>query len=259
MKKQDQKQIVDIEAFNDVSLWQLIPSGRGLGLSLLKTIVNAIHNGDFKLRSLLIVGHAGLRTHGSAFIRALGIEKLSQIDGSLLPPGGELVKFFNSDKDQAFLITNADELTPMLQLPVYKIITTNKYQLYNHMKQGYESFDVPGLIVMTSKNIKDVADPIVKSVDSIVEIENYRQEQLRLIILQRLVYAHIGYENDDILKNIVLYGNNDLKQTIKFLKICIAVMQSDGRRKLLLDDVEKAKRLSPPPVPAPPISDDIPF
>ncbi len=202
MKKQEQKQIVDIEAFNDISLWQLMPSGKGLGLSLLKTLVNANHNSDYKLGSLLIVGKDGLRTHGSAFIRALGIEEVSQIDGSLLQPSGGLVQFFNSYKSEAYLITNVDELPPALQLPVCSIITENKFQLYNYAKQKYDSFDVPGLVVMTSKNIEHVADPILKAVDHVVEVGDYRQEQLELIILQRLKYAHIDYENEIILKNL---------------------------------------------------------
>ena len=112
---------------------------------------------------------------------------------------------------------------------------------------------------MTAKDIKNVSGPILKAVDHTVEMENYKQEQLELIILQRIKYAHIDYENEIILKDIVLHGNKDLKQTIRFLKICIAVMQADGREKLLLSDVVKAKKLSQSPVAAPPIPDGIPF
>ena len=65
-----------------------------------------------------------------------------------------------------------------------------------------------------------------------------------MIILQRLKYAKIDYENEYILQDIVRYGKNNLKKSIRFLKCCIAVMQSQGRQKLNVEDVIKSARLN---------------
>ena len=95
MKKQEEQETIDLDTFDDVSLWQMMPR---MGQSLLKTIVDSIHNGNAKLSSLLIKGKDGLETHGSAFIRALGFENYNQIDGSLLNPSSGLLQFFCSEK-----------------------------------------------------------------------------------------------------------------------------------------------------------------
>ena len=95
MKKQTkQQEIIDLDSFNDVSLFQMIPSGSGMGLSHLKTIVDSVHNGRAKLNSLLIIGKEGLQTHSSALIRALGISDYNQIDGSLLQLISGIHQFF---------------------------------------------------------------------------------------------------------------------------------------------------------------------
>ncbi len=258
MKKQEkQEHVINLDTFEEVSLWQMIPSGKGMGQSLLKTLVDSVHNGNAKLKSLLITGKEGLRTHASAFIRALGIDNYNQIDGSMLHPASGLVQFFNTDKYQAYMITNAEKITPVVQLPICHILTKQQFSLYNFMKEGSDVFDVPGVIVMTTTNISKVADPILDCFDHIVEIEDYTTGQLELIILQRLKYAHIEYENEYVLNNIVRYGNHNLNQSIRFMKCCIAVMQAEGRQMLTPDDVIKAARLNR--LPALAVGDDIPF
>ena len=41
-----QQEIIDLDSFNDVSLFQMIPSGSGMGLSHLKTIVDIAISGN---------------------------------------------------------------------------------------------------------------------------------------------------------------------------------------------------------------------
>ena len=103
--------------------------------------------------------------------------------------------------------------------------------------------DYKGWPVLTEKDINKVADPIVDAVDYIIEIEPYTQ-QLELIVLQRLKYCGVEYEKEEVLSQIVRGGDGQLKNIIKFLKLCITVMKSDGRDdRLMLKDVEKAGRI----------------
>jgi Holliday junction resolvasome RuvABC ATP-dependent DNA helicase subunit len=244
MKKQaKQQEIIDLDTFSDVSLFQLIPSGRGMGQSLLKTYVDSVHNGSARLKSILISGKEGLSTTGVAFIKAFGITRYNQIDGSLLHNCGELNMFFCGGNYEAYLISNIETIPSTVQLSIYHVLAKQEFYLYNYMQGMYDTFYVPGLVVLTSQNVKNVAKPITDRVNHIVPLEDFTPEQLELIILQRLKYARIEYE-DCILKDIVKYGSNTLRLSISFLMCCISVMQSDGRGKLTREDVQKAARLT---------------
>ena len=111
------------------------------------------------------------------------------------------------------------------------------------MGDRLDVIEVPGLVVLTSKHQKKVPAPILDAVQHIICLEDYTPEQLELIILQRLKYANIDYENEYVLQDIVRYGKNNLRLSIRFLKCCVAVMQSEGRRKLNVEDVVRAARL----------------
>ena len=194
-KQQKQQEIIDLDSFNDISLYQMIPSGSGMGLSHLKTIVNSCHNGRAKLNSLLIKGSAGLKTHASAFIRAMGFTDYNQIDASLLLSPTGLHPFFCQGSYQAFIISNCEKLVPVVHTPMYHVLTKQQFGLYNYQTQGPDIFPVPGLVILTTKHGSKVAAPIANAVDHIVQLEDYTKEQLELIILQRLKYANISYEN----------------------------------------------------------------
>ena len=233
----------DLKEFDQsVSLWQLIPSGQGSGLSMLKTIVDSIHNSsDSKLPSILITGPSGKRTHAKAFARALGLEQIKEIDASLLYPASGLLQFFEANQEIAYVITNAEKLSAYVQLAIYEICKDQKYTLYNFMKEGRDIFRVNGLL-LTAKDIKKIAEPIVNQVDYIVNLEQHTYEQLKLVLLQRLKYANIDYEGEEVLTEIVKYGGGKLKDTIKVLTNCIAVIQAGSGNILQLKDVQKTAR-----------------
>ena len=254
-KQQKQQDVVDLDSFDDVSLFQMIPSGSGMGLSHLKTLVDSVHNGRAKLNSLLLTGKEGLQTHSSAFIRALGIENYNQIGSSLLLSPPSLHPFFCQGSYQAFIISNCEKLVPVVQTPIYHVLTKQQFGLYNYHTGSPDIYPVPGLVLLTTKNSKKVPAPIANAVNHSVQLEDYTAEQLELVILQRLKYAKIDYENEYILQDIVRYGHNNLRQSIRFLKCCIAVMQSQGRQKLDVEDVIKSARLNR----LNDLGDDIPF
>lgn len=251
MKKQvrQQEPIIDLESFRDVSLYQLIPSGRGMGHLLLKTYIDAVHNGRAKINSLLLIGHEGLKTTAGAFVRALGIDNFNQTDASLLQTVYDLHNFFCAEQYEAYIITNLEWLAPALRAHLYDIIKKRQLKLYNYSEQKYDIYEIPGLVVMTSKDVKKVPEPILDVIQHTCEIEKYTSpEQLELVVLQRLKYANVSYENENVLKDIVRRGNSILNNCIRYMACSLAVMQGEGRCKLLQRDVNKAARLNRMPV-----------
>lgn len=77
-----------------------------------------------------------------------------------------------------------------------------------------------------------------------MEIESYSSSQLENIIQQRLMYAYITYENQSVLKNIVKYGKHDLNKCIRLMKSSVMIMQSQGRRILLMEDINNGARMN---------------
>ena len=256
MKKQTKQQTIDLDTFDDVSLFQLIPSGEGFGQSMLKVFIDSVHNGNGKLNSLLITGKEGLQTHASAFLRALGIENINPIDAAMIQSSHDMYIFFCTQSYQGYAITNVENITTPAQFHLCEILKKQQFCPFNYMEKKHDIYDVPGIIVMTSHNREKVPESVLKNIDYEVELENYTPEQLELIILQRLKYANIDYEDESVLQEIVKYGNNELEKSIRFMKCCIAVMQSDyGRQTLLKEDVIKAARLNR----LPNIDDDMPY
>ena len=246
MKKQQVKQpVIDLDTFQDVSLYQLIPSGQGFGQAMLKIFVDSVLNGNGKLTSLLITGKEGLATHASAFLRALGIDNYNQIDASMLYNNHDLYIFFCAQIYQGYIITNVENVMPTSQFHLCEILKKQVFSPYNYMAKEIDIHDVPGLVIMTAKDRKKVPKSVIDCIDYVVELEDYSiPEQLELIILQRLKYAHIDYEDECVLQEIVKYGRNNLNQGIQFMRYCVAVMQSEGRNKLLKEDVIRAGRLN---------------
>lgn len=245
MKKTTQQECRELSEFdNTVSLWQLVPSGRGKGLAQLKTIVDFVHNiPNSKIPSILITGETGKRTHARAFLRALGVEYMSEIHGSLLQPNFGLMQNFSFMPGAAHLIINIAGLIIPTQAAVVQILKEGRFGYYDHQKQCVGFYEVPGIVVMTAQEIDDVAEPIVDAVDFIVELEHYTQEQLELIVLQRIKYCGLGYEGEDVLREIVNCGGRKLWRIIRFLRLCIAIVTAEGRREIGLEDVGRAGRL----------------
>ena len=256
MKQKEQQPVIDLDTFDDVSLYQLIPSGTGMGLSLLKTIVDSVLNGRAKVSSLLLVGKTALTTHSVAFLRALATENYNQTYAAMFSAPHDIYTFFCSEPHDGYIINSIHNVGTSAQYFLCQILKEQEFSPYNYMEQKHDTYDVPGIIVMTTRDLKKVPEPIVKNVTHVVELENYTASQLELVILQRLKYAHIDYEDESVLQEIVKYGRNELEKSIMFMRCCIAVMQSDyGRQTLGKEDVIRAARLNR----LPNIDDDMPY
>lgn len=244
MKDKKTNQILDLQdAFDDVSLYQLIPSGTGMSLSHLKTIVDAVHNGGATLNSVLLTGKEGLNTHASALLRALAVDNVNEIDASFLRDPTSIHQFFCINEFDGFLISNCEHLCDDVKPKLHQILKEKFFTLYNYVRRKHDVFWVPDIIVLTGKSLAQIAQPIKETVQHMIQLEDYTEQQLILIVLQRLKYSNIDYENETVLQGVVKCGNNNLKLCIQFLKCCVAVMQAEGRQIMTLKDIARAAHL----------------
>ena len=268
MKKQKQEQVISINEFDETaSLHQLIPSGAGHGLKHIKLIVDSILNNpkeeSSKPLSLLITGKQGVRTHAFCFIRALGLEHINELPAPLIQSTySSISDFFNPLLTcDSYIISSVEILHSSILTILYQIMTKGKYSLNNHYSKTQEITAIYHPLIMTAQSKTKMPNYFTEKIDHIVELDDYTDQQLELVVLQRLIYCKIDYDDEKILKIIVKYGCSNLNQIIRLLKCSITVMLADSRRVLTVDDVKKAKRMSwedilPPPL----INDDgIPF
>ncbi len=246
MKKQEQKHIISLDQYDEtVSLYQLISPGAGRGLTHLKLIVNSIlHNPVQQTRkplSLLIVGKQGCRTHGRSFIRALGLEDISETHAQFLSaPTNAVHDFFNPLLPaQSYLISNIETLYPSVLKTIFEIITKGEYSGYDYQRRTKEIVCVYCPVVLTAPDISKIPGYFKENIDHIVSLEEYTDQQLELVVLQRLKYCGIDYDEEKVLSLIVKYGLKDLHKIIRLLKSSITVMMSENRTTLTVTDIKK--------------------
>ena len=246
MEHTQKQKITELSEFDSsISLWQMIPSGSGTGLSLLRTIVDSVLNStNKKVPSVLITGPEGKRTCARAYSRALASDKITEVDGSLLQLTNGLHLFYDSTPDETHIVINAENITPQGQLSLTQILREKKFTLYNYMRKQHIVHAVPSIVILTANELSKVPEPIITAIDFVVEIEKFSFEQLQLVVLQRLKYGSIEYQCEEVLEEIVMGGEGQLKQVIRYLKVCVAVMRADGRDILMLSDIERAARIS---------------
>lgn len=251
MKKSEENHIVDLADFDQsISLYQMIPAGGGKGLSLLKKIVDYILNAKpERIPSILITGAQGIRTHARAFLRALAIEDVRETDGLLLQPCSALIDYFrNPSPDTGYIIAGAYNLDKQVQPLMIDVLTNQKFNMYNFVRESKETYSVQGLLVLTTRSINLLPPPMRQLFDYQVEIEPYTFQQKILAVLQRLKYCSLGYESEQVLEEITLRGDGILRKMVQLIQICITLLSADGRTEIELKDVKKAVDLLPPSI-----------
>jgi hypothetical protein len=250
--KKETTKIPDLAEFDQsVSLYQLIPAGTGKGLSLLKKIVDYILTAKpIRIPSVLITGGHGIRTHASAFLRALGLEDTREMDGFLLQPCSSLIDYFRnpSANTTGYIITGAHQLDAQVQVKMIDILSRRTFSLFNFVKEGKDHYCVEGTLVLTAPSVLVVSESIRRSIDYHVAIEPYTHQQKLLQVLQRLKYCALGYESEQVLEEITLRGNGNIRQMVQLIQICITLISTDGRTEIELKDVKKAADLLPPTI-----------
>ena len=252
MKKQtENKSVKSVDEFDTtVSLWQLLPSGVGSGLKRLKIIVDSIHNSKvdngLKPFSLLIVGKQGMLTCARAFIRALGLEFPYELPVPLIQTTqSEIYNFFSPTRGcDSFILSSIELLYPPALKTIYEIISNGQYSVYNNMNRTTELIPMFNPVIMTTCNKKQIPQYFTEKIDHIVTLEEYTDQQLELVVLQRLKYSQVDYQEEKVLWLIVEYGSKDLHKIIRLLKDAITIMLSDSRTVLTVEDVKKVMSLS---------------
>lgn len=244
-KEQKQKEILNLDQFDQtVSFWQLIRSGAGRGQKRLEFIIDSILNGQMERSnrplSLLISGNQGCRTHARSFLRGIGLEHPNEMPANVLQLSPyEMYSFFGSSQCDSYIISSISLLYPgALKFP-YEVITKGYYSTYYTNTKATEIVPVIMPLIMTTHNLANVPKYFLEKIDHVIEIEDYSDTQLELIILQRLKYCNLDYKEEKVLTLIRDYGAGNLIKMIRVLKSAITVMLADGRTTLTFDDIQK--------------------
>ena len=234
-----------------IHLWNLIPGGAGKGVILLKKLVDQIQYEGFykpitKLPTILISGIEGKRTAAKALTNSFSIEldNCYEIHASFLDSIQSRMFFHDSIAFSAHIVHHIEQLNSTSQSIVYRFLKDRRCEFRDYFSKQYEYVHLNGMLILTTSNIDKVNKPILDAVDYIIELEPLSQEQLELVILQRLKFCDIGYESENILKEIIEYGNGQIKEIIKFLRTCQTITKADCRKFLTSKDIEMGRRLA---------------
>lgn len=249
-KQQERKQIVDLDEYDrTISLWQLLPSGAGRGQKRLKIIVDSMLNSQvepsLKPFSLLVAGSQGTRTHARCVLRALGFEYPGELPAHLLQStASEVYSFFSPRMADSYIISSVSLLYPATLKTLYEVISKGEFSRHDNMKKTTEVVPVFSPIIMTTHTKNNVPTYLQEKIDHIVELEDYTDQQLQLIVLQRLKYCGLDYDEEKVLKLIVEYGLEKLHDIIRLLKSAIAFTLADSRTTLTVEDVKNVMSYS---------------
>ncbi len=247
MKKTEIIKTRNLDEFDTVSLYQLIPSGTGKAIKNLKLILDSILNNPEqeprKPLSILITGKQGLKTHANSFLRAIGIESTNESPAQLFQASQVAMhEFFNPIVAvESHLISNIEKLSFANHRILYEILSKGKYSITS-FSIGKELVGIYNPVIMTSHDISKVPKYIISKIDHIVSLEDYTTQQLELIVLQRIKYCQIDYE-EGVLKLLVESGAEMLDCIVRLLKNSITVMLADCRNILTVEDVKKVMGL----------------
>jgi len=254
MKQDQKKEYVNLEDYDSsVSLWQMVPSGQGKGLSKLQLLVDAVHSGPIghssKPLSILIAGEAK-KTHSRAFLRALGAIDIAELPAYLLTLRYGLSDFVASQEVfDALLLTNIEQTAVYYMRCLYQYLKEGRYLIKNLSRIDETPFPFDIIygncpIVLTTSDINVIPAFVKQTIDFVVTIEPYTEEQIKQILVQRIKYlGTIDYEGQSVIDKLVELGKGKLDKSICLLKDSLLAMHSEGKTLLTLKHVERAMLL----------------
>jgi hypothetical protein len=254
MKQDQKKEFIAMEDYDSsVSLWQMVPAGHGKGLGKLQLIVDAVHSGPIghssKPLSILIAGEAK-KTHSRAFLRALGAIDIAELPAYLLTLRYGLSDFVASQEVfDALLLTNIEQTAVYYMRCLYQYLKEGRYLIKNLSRIDETPFPFDIVygqcpIVLTTSDINVIPAFVKQTIDYVVTIEPYTEEQIKQILIQRIKYlGTIDYEGQSLIDKIVELGKGKLDKSISLLKDSLLAMHSEGKTLLALKHVERAMLL----------------
>jgi hypothetical protein len=254
MKQDQKKEYVDLEDYDSsVSLWQMVPSGNGKGLNKLQLLVDAVHSGPIghssKPLSILIAGEAK-KTHSRAFLRALGATDIAELPAYLLTLRFGLSDFVASQESfDGLLLTNIEQTAVYYMRCLYQYLKEGRYLIKNLSRIDETPFPFDIIygncpIVLTTGDINVIPAFVKQTIDFVVTIEPYTEEQIKQILVQRIKYlGTIDYEGQILIDKLVEIGKGKLDKSIALLKDSLLAMHAEGKTLLTLKHVERAMLL----------------
>ena len=248
MGDRDGNSQIRLDEYSNLSLWQMIGAGDGKALQKLKAIVNSILNSHPVIQgnkplSLLISGEAGKRTHGHAFLRALGCEEVRFSPAALPVNNIDLTEFLGlSDANTGFVISDLHSVPGPVLKKWFEILSQGKFTTIDFKREKIV-YPVFGTIVMTMRDKMKLPIYLKECFTHIIALDKYTEQQKELIALQRLKYSNIQLESDEVLRTLILYGKPDLNSLIRLLNVSITIMMSEGRNVLTSYDIRTGNKL----------------
>jgi hypothetical protein len=254
MKQDQKKEYVDLQDYDSsVSLWQMVPAGQGKGLGKLQLIVDAVHNGPIghsaKPLSILIAGEAK-KTHSRAFLRALGAVDIAELPAYLLTLRYGFSDFVASQQTfDGLLLTGIEQTAVYYMRCLYQYLKEGRYLFKNLSKLDETPFPFDIVygqcpIVLTTSDIHVIPAFVKQTIDFVVNIEPYTEEQIKQILIQRIKYlGTIEYEGQTLIDKLIELGKGKLEKSISLLKDSLLAMHSEGKTLLTLKHVERAMLL----------------
>jgi len=227
-----------------VSLWNIVPAGKGHSLVVLRKIIDSIHNGTFKKNPSVIIAGEGARTLGVALANTLCSEDIRQCDAKFLNNTRSQVEHFAASLfDTVHIISNINTIG-MSEGVLWHFLRNGHYKFQSFDGSHCQYIYVHGIMCLCCRDIKSVSPSIMSVVDHKITLEPYTQDQLKLLVHQRLTFCGMNYDNDEeVLAAIVKHGCAELPGIIDLLKMCVLLVHTEGRDKLGMGVVERAAKL----------------
>lgn len=243
MKKTKQQQQYKYEEFSKhISLWNCIPAGQGNSLVLLRKIVNGIQSGSFTRNPSIVIVGENSRELGIATANTLCSPDIREIESKYFNITKNIMDFFSDSTFETVHIITNNGTIGINESVLWSFLKKREYK-FSRIDGSWEIIYPHGTIIICAEEIKLVPPSLVRVVDFKVNIESYTQDQLELIVHQRLRFCGIDYNDDEeVLKNIIEYSQGEVWRIIDLIKICILLVQNEGR-KLTVKTVKQASKL----------------
>ncbi len=245
MIEQQQDQYKFEEFDQHINLFNIVSAGNGKSITLLRNIAEASLSDYFdKKPSILIVGEDASNL-AVAFGNTILADDIRQCDARCFMSTKELIYFYGESKfDTIHIITNIEKMSNdnivwnFLKHRVYRFSLSYDGQLSEYVHLN-------GHLILTANDVKKVSQSIIDTVGFKVVLEHYTQEQLEMIVRQRLRFCSIDFGNDnEVITTILEYACGGIARIIEILRICVLLVQQEGKNCLTLDIVQKAVNLA---------------
>ncbi len=247
MKKiEHQQEQYKFEEFEQhINLFNTVPAGNGKSIMLLKNIAEASLSDYFDKKPSILIAGEGAESLAVAFGNSILSDDIRQCDARCFMSTKELIYFYGESKfDSVHIISNIEKMSNdnivwnFLQHRVYRFSLSFDGQLCEYVHLN-------GHLILTANDVKKVSQSIIDTVGFKVVLEHYTQEQLEMIVRQRLKFCAIDYGNDDeVITTILEYACGGIARIIEILRLCVLLVQQEGKSKLTLDLVQKAVNLA---------------